>query len=201
MKSVWTQIVATILGGFLAAGAGWFVDWKRESRRLENIQSLAITALQDDLKYSIGLYDKLTEDYNKTSIIWFAIINTIQESRQFYQKNKEWLVIFDDKELREKIFQYYIQSDLFLKKLENMEKRKGEIEKRLFEKINQFKIEHPTWKEDAIRKTALASMNDEVKEHDNLVKKIIPDSVLEIRDYRSNASGLINSINNYKNKK
>ncbi|MBX9804735.1 MAG: hypothetical protein K2Y18_03150 [Alphaproteobacteria bacterium] len=196
MKSIWTQIIATILGGFLAAGAGWFVDWNRESRRNENIQNLALTALRDDLQNSIILYDKLIEDFDKTNTIWLATIFTLQESRQFYQKNKEWMVIFDDKDLRDKVFQYYVKSELLFRKLEFMQKKKQDIENILSDNLNRVKIEHPTWKEEDIKKAALIPIEDKRKEYINLTSKLIPELISEVKESRHIANSLISSLHN-----
>ena len=35
---------------------------------------------------------------------------SVRESRQTYQNNKDWVVLFEDADLRKRIFRYYLES-------------------------------------------------------------------------------------------
>ena len=95
-----------MVGGFLAASTGWFLDRRREKAKVKQLRKLLTTGIGDDLQHSIDLYDKIADEWEKTKTVWFATLNELRESRQTYLNNKDWVTIFEDAELRTKIFRY-----------------------------------------------------------------------------------------------
>ena len=104
------EIIAAIVGGFLAAATGWFLDRCREKGKISKARELITTGIRDDLNHSISLYEKINDDWDKTETVWFSTLNELRESRQTYQNNKDWVVLFKDENLRNDFFRYYLQT-------------------------------------------------------------------------------------------
>ena len=79
------EIIAAIIGGFLAAGAGWILQWRQESSRLKKLRELLALAIGDDLKSTIDLYNQLAEGWEQSRLIWFNLISEINDSRKSYE--------------------------------------------------------------------------------------------------------------------
>lgn len=183
------QIVAAIIGGFLAASTGWLLDWRREKAKLSNARKLLTTGICDDLQHANSLYEKIIEDWEKTKTVWFSTLNELRESRQTYQNNKDWVTIFEDAELRKKIFRYYLQSADAINNLEYQQRRKYEIENRLNEVVRNLKMQDSALSQEQAVKTALGYMEAESKEYDNLVQSI-PGLVNKLAQHKSTAESL-----------
>jgi hypothetical protein len=78
------EILAAILGGFLAAGTGWFLQTRLENTRLKRLRTLLLVGLRDDLNNAIELFNRLSDDWDKSKIVWFTSINEFAESREVY---------------------------------------------------------------------------------------------------------------------
>jgi hypothetical protein len=63
------QIIAALIGGFLAAGTGWFIQTRLEKSRTDKARDLLITGICDDLSHSLTLYEKIEEEWDKTKKI------------------------------------------------------------------------------------------------------------------------------------
>lgn len=110
MQLDWTTVISTFVGAFLAAGTGYLFERRREASRISQAHIILKTAILDDLRYAVTIYDKVAEEWDKTKTIWFATLNEVRESRFTYQNNKDWVHVFKDSELRRRIFRYYLQS-------------------------------------------------------------------------------------------
>ena len=88
------QLLAAVVGGFLAACTGWGLQYLQEKSRTHKTRSLLTIGICDDLNHSVSLYDKIEEEWDKTKIIWFSTLNEIKESRQIYKENKSCFVLF-----------------------------------------------------------------------------------------------------------
>ena len=122
------QIITALIGGFLAAGTGWFIQIQLEKSRVNRTQELLTTGICDDLDHSLGLYEKIEEEWEKTRIVWFSTLNELKESRQTYKENNQWVVLFESSGIRKRIFQYYLRSAELIDALEYRQKRKHELE-------------------------------------------------------------------------
>lgn len=189
MNLDWTTIVSTFVGAFLAAGTGYLFEQKRESTRMAQARKLLKTAIADDLKYVVSLYDKIGDEWDKTKTVWFATLNEIRESRFTYQNNKDWIHVFDDPELRRRIFRYYLQSAERMNNLEYQQRRKYEIEARFNDTIRDIKQKDPTLSHDAAVKATTSYMENENHEYDNL-QKSIPDSISKLSEFKREAQEL-----------
>lgn len=189
MNLDWTTIVSTFIGAFLASGTGYLFERRRENARMAQARKLLKTAIADDLKYVISLYDKVAEEWEKTKTVWFATINEIRESRFTYQNNKDWIHVFDDHELRRRIFRYYLQSAERVNNLEYQQRRKYEIEARVNDTVRDIKQKDPSLTHDEAVKVAMSYMENENREYDNLLKSI-PDSISKLSEFKREAQEL-----------
>lgn len=189
MNLDWTIIVSTFIGAFLASGTGYLFERRRENARMEQARKLLKTAIADDLKYAISLYDKVAEEWDKTKTVWFATLNEIRESRFTYQNNKDWIHVFDDPELRRRIFRYYLQSAERVNNLEYQQRRKYEVEARFNDTIRDIKQKDPRVLHDDAVKMAISYMENESREFDNL-QKSIPESIGKLSEFKREAQEL-----------
>ncbi len=190
------QIIAAVVGGFIAGGTGWFIDWKRENRKFQNLRKLLITGICDDLQHSLTLFDKVSEEYQKTRIIYFATLNEIRESRYVYQNNKDWITVFEDGDLRKQIFRYYLQSNDAINMLEFEQRRKYELENKNNELVTKIKSDNPTTSDEDAGKQALSYMVKEYNEYIDLNNVRIPQSVTKLREFKATAENVIAKLKN-----
>lgn len=189
MNLDWTIIVSTFIGAFLASGTGYLFERRRETARMAQAQKLLKTAISDDLKYAISLYDKVAEEWDKTKTVWFATLNEIRESRFTYQNNKDWIHVFDDPELRRRIFRYYLQSAERVNNLEYQQRRKYEVEARFNDTIRDIRQKDPRLVHDEAVKVAISYMENESREYENL-QKSIPESIGKLSEFKREAQEL-----------
>ncbi len=122
------EILAAIVGGFLAAGAGWFVQSRIEASRESRHKKLLLLGITDDLTNSLELYDQLTEDWERSRIVWFKLLTEIGDSRQIYVNHRSSIVLIKSESLRNRILQYYRKSGNHLLALQNAQQRKYDIQ-------------------------------------------------------------------------
>ncbi|GEM_PF-1322446 len=188
-----SQIIAATVGGLIAGGTGWFIDFRREARKFDKLQALLITGICDDLQHSLLLFDKVFDEYEKTKVIYFATLNELRESRYVYQNNKDWVTIFEDGDLRKQIFKYYLQSNDTISKLQFQQSRKYDLENKHNELVTKIKSEKPTISDADAIKQALSYMVKESNEYDTL-NESIKQSVTNLRDFRRTAEAIIEKL-------
>lgn len=189
----WTTIVSTFIGAFLASGTGYLFERRRENARIVQARKLLKTAIADDLKYVVSLYDKISDEWEKTKTVWFATLNEILESRYTYQNNKDWIHVFDDPELRRRIFRYYLQSAERVNNLEYQQRRKYEIEARFNDAIRDIKQKNPSLSHDDAVKEAIGYMENESREYESL-QKSIPNSISKLLEFKREAQEITKSL-------
>jgi hypothetical protein len=138
------DILSAIVGGFLAAGTGWFLQTRLEASRQKKIKELLLIGMSDDLRNSLELYVRLEEDWEKSRVIWFTTINELTESRHIYTNNKDWITLIKNEELRKNILKYYRKSANHLIQLQNTQQRKYDIQNRFNAQVQELRIKNPT---------------------------------------------------------
>lgn len=186
MSLDWTVVISTFVGAFLAAGTGYLFERRRESTRVAQARKLLKIAISDDLKHAETLYDKVADEWEKTKTVWFSTLNEIRESRFTYQNNKDWIHVFEDPDLRRRIFRYYLQSAERVNNLEYQQRRKYEIDSRLNDTIRDIKQKDFSLKHEDVVRVALGYMENESREYENLLK-LIPESIGKLSDFKREA--------------
>ncbi len=187
------QMIAVIVGGFLAAGSGWFLNWRQEQERVLRIRKLLTTGICDDLRHASALYEKIIEDWGKTGTVWFATLTEFRESRYIYQNNKDWVILFTDIHLRKAIFRYYLQSAESINNLEYQQHRKYEIGKQLNEMARELMTLDRTLIQEQALKIALERMGNESREYSGLDQSI-PILINKLKEHKATAENLLGKL-------
>lgn len=193
----WTTVISTFIGAFLAASTGYFFELRRENARMKQAHHLLKVVIIDDLRYAVTLYDKAIDEWDKTKTVWFSTLNEIRESRFAYQNNKDWIHVFEDSELRRRIFRYYLQSSERVTSLENQQRRKYEIEGRLNDVVRDIKQKDSSLSHENAVKVAVSYMQSESGEYDNL-QKFISESIGKLSEFKREAQEIAKILENSK---
>ena len=184
------EIIAAVIGGFLAAGAGWFIQYRLEASRVARLRKLILIGVSDDLKSSFNLYDRVLDEWDKSGTVWFTTINELRESRQIYLKNREVLILLDSEVLRQKIFKYYHRSADYFNLLENQQRRKYDIQNKLNDVLRDLQLRDQNLARDVALKHAISLMQSE--DHELAwVNVQLPQNVQRIRDFKVEAKELL----------
>lgn len=187
------EIFAAVVGGFLAAGTGWFLQSRLEASRQKRLAQLFILGVRDDLKSSIDLYDRLMDEWEKSQTVWFTTINELRESRQTYQKNRDWLILLKNESIRQRLFRYYHRSADHLTLVENQQRRKYEIQSKLTELVRDIQLRDSTLSREAAVAQAVGLMHAEDQELVG-INTSLPQGVQKLRDFRGEAKELLASL-------
>lgn len=187
------EIIAAVIGGFLAAGTGWFLQSRQEASRLAKTRTLLLVALRDDLKSSIDLYERVEDEWHKSGIVWFTTLNEIRESRQAFVKNREMLVLLEQEELRQRIFRYYHRSSDHLGLLENQQRRKYDIQSKLNEVMRDLQLRDQTLSREQALQQAIGLMHSEDQELAG-INTMLPQSVQKVRDFKIEAKEILGGL-------
>ena len=191
------QIVAALIGGLLAAGTGWFLQTRLEISRTNKFRELLTTGICDDLNHSLGLYEKIEEEWEKTKIVWFSTLNELKESRLTYKENKNWIVLFENTDTRKTIFKYYLRSSELIDMLEYQQKRKYDLGTKFNGLLSDIKLKNPEMEHQEATDLAISYMASEDQEYRRL-EISIPENVTKLRKFRTEAKELIGTLNNEK---
>jgi hypothetical protein len=187
------EIIAAVIGGFLAAGTGWFLQSRLEASRQKRLAQLFILGVRDDLKSSVDLYDRLMDEWQKSQTVWFTTINELRESRQTYQKNRDWLILLKNESVRQRLFRYYHRSADHLTLVENQQRRKYEIQSKLTELVRDVQWRDRTLSREAAVAQAVALMHAEDQELVG-INASLPQGVQKLRDFKGEAKELLSAL-------
>lgn len=187
------DILAAVIGGFLAAGTGWLLQTRQELSRMKRLKRLMITGVRDDLKSSDELYARVLDEWDKTQIVWFTTLNELRESRQTYLKNRDWLILFEDEGLRQRVFRYYHRSTDYLNLLENQQRRKYDIQTKLNEIVRDLQLRNEGLTRDQAVNQAVSLMLPEDQELAG-INAMLPQNIQRTRDFRSEAKEILSTL-------
>lgn len=117
-------------------------------------------------------------------------MNELRESRHAYDKSKEAVIIFDDDNLRRKIFRYYLKTTERINLLEYQQRRKQEIEKKFNELRRDIQIREPKLSPQEVEKVAITLMANENAEYESL-RASIQSIVDKLGQFKSEAEALL----------
>lgn len=192
------EIIAAVIGGFLAACAGWFLQWRLEASRLERLKQLLVIGITDDLKLSVDLYNRLIDEWDKSQTVWFTTLNELRESRQTYLNNRDWLVLINDEPMRQKVFRYYHRSADHINLLENQQNRKYNIQAKLNEISRDILLRNSKLTLEKAQQQAIRAMHAEDQELVGL-NSLIPQNIQKVRDFKQEANELFAKFVTHKN--
>lgn len=184
------EIVAAVIGGFLAAGTGWFLQYRLEAARMNRSKQLMVIGVSDDLKTAVELYDRLIDEWEKTQIVWFTTLNELRESRQIYLQHRDWLVLLKNEALRQRLFRYYHRSADQLNLVENQQRRKYDIQNKLTEIVRDLQLRDASLNREKAIQQAVDLMHAEDQELVG-INNMLPQSVQRMRDFKAEAKELV----------
>lgn len=187
------EIIAAVVGGFLAAGTGWLLQNRQEASRIDRARKLMLIGLRDDLKSAVELYDRVLDEWEKSNIVWFTTLNELRESRQIYLKNRELLVLLDREDLRQKIFRYYHRSADHLNLLENQQHRKYDIQAKLNDVVRDLQLRNSELPREQAFQQGIVLMHAEDQELAG-INRLLPQNVQRVRDFKAEAKELLAEI-------
>lgn len=187
------ELAAAALGGFLAAGTGWLLDRQREATKLDRTRRMLTRAILDDLTYSLQIYDKVSEEWQKTKIVWFSTLNELKQSRQPYMNSKDWIVVLDDENMRREIFRYYLKSTDKITILENAQNRIYVLQRTYNDIKRQIILTESSITPDAASDKAIQAMSNEDQEYKGLCAEM-PSHVARLVELKATAQTLINRL-------
>lgn len=192
-----TEIIAAIIGGFLAASTGWYLQYQSEKTRLLRARHLLTTAIRDDLQHTLTIFDRLEDEWDKTKTVWFASLNELRESRQTYQNNKDWVTVFEDGELRKRVFKYYSKTSDIISNLEYQQRRKYELMDKFNNLVRDIKYRTPSLSDQDARNSAISFMQEEDTEFRRL-EDSLPEMLKKIVGPKQEAKELSVILGSYK---
>jgi len=188
-----SELVAAVIGGFLAAGTGWFLQTRLEASRSKRLKQMMVVGITDDLKSSSELFDRVLDEWDKTQIVWFTTLNELRESRQTYLKNRDWLVLFNDEALRQRVFKYYHRSADHFSLLENQQRRKYEIQNKLNELVRDIQLRDSTLTREVALQQGIALMQPEGRELAG-IDEMLSRNIQRTRDFKVDAKELLEAF-------
>ena len=192
------QIVAALVGGFLAAGTGWFLQVCLEASRLKRLKQLLLLGIIDDLKSAAELYGRVIDEWEKSHIVWFTTLNELRESRQTYLRNRDWMVLIKDEALRQKLFKYYHRSADHINLLENQQRRKYDIQTKLNDLMRDLQLRDSELSREQALEQGVRLMQPEDQELAG-INNLLPQNIQKMRDFKVEAKELLDALGKDKN--
>ena len=187
------QIILTVLGGMIAASAGLYVDKIRQRDILKKQRELFKISICDDLSYSIELYDKIFDEWEKTKTVWFTTLNELKGSRQVYLNMRDWIIIITKPETRKQIFRYYQKSTELINLIEYQQQRKGIIDARYTDYLRKVNDEFPEIGQQEADNRARQLLGDEANEFDQ-ASNFLDHNINKLKEYRDKAKELLHEL-------
>jgi hypothetical protein len=156
-----SAVIGAVVGGFLAAGAGLLVEYRKNVSREKKLRALFKTAIIDDLKNSLNLYEKIQEEWSKSNLIWFVTLDEIRKSRRIYEKFYEHILLFKSEDLRQKVFKYYQKSETLIASLGELQKEKYRVDNERKNLLTRIRAQTPSISDEAINGQVKEAMKDD----------------------------------------
>lgn len=187
------DIIAAIVGGFLAAGTGWLLQNRQEASRICKLKKLWITAITEDLESSVDLYEQISNGWLQSKIIWFNLLNELDDSRSAFYRNRDYVVLLDDIDLRGKILKYYRKSSTLINQLRNTQQREYDLHNKLKVSEQELLFKNPGMSLDqAIGIVITANLHDD--EELGHIKKTLPELVNSLEGLRADARDILEKL-------
>lgn len=197
MTDQWVTILAAIVGGFLAGATGWFVSWRNDCRALKQKAGLFTRAIKDDLNKSKLLYKKIIEVLEKHNTVWLDTLGEIEASRDIYNKNKEWILVYSET-LRNSISDYYYKSAIGIYYLRYLQNRKTEIEVMAGKLYFDLKVKDPSIS-DVQLKSQVDSIVKQYSTEYSWINETMPEKVSYFKELVQDIESILQELNVVKN--
>ncbi len=160
---------------------------------MARLEVLLVTGVKDDLVNSLDLYDRIAEDWEKGQIIWFNVINELEDSRQTYMNNRDSILLISDDRLRGDVIKYYRKSGMHLIQLRNTQQRKYDIQGRYDLAKQDLRLKNPDLTDDDAHTIVVQAMGPEDKEL-TYIREQIPTLVAGLERFKGDARSLLDRL-------
>ena len=109
-----------VLGSVLALGTSFALEWWRTSRADRRKVLLLKRFLQQEIPIIINMVNDILSTVEEHRLLPKAAAQTINRSRQGFDRNRECVTLIEDKELRQEIFDYFSMTDVLCYVLEEV---------------------------------------------------------------------------------
>ena len=178
--------------GFLAAGAGWFLQSRQEASRIKKLKDLVTQSILEDMENSILTYSEISQRWRDTNIIWFDLLNGLDDSRGAYYRNRDSITLLD-KKIREKITNYYRKSTSTLSQLRYQQDRKYYLLNKAKTAQQELMFKNPKMNIDKSIKIVVDSSMHDSDELD-YINKSLPELVNSLEGLRNDARAVLGEL-------
>lgn len=143
-------IIPTIVGGFLAASAVYLNNLLELNKK----KKYFLLAIKDDLENCVILYQRVMDEWSKSSTVWFVTLDEVMASRKPIQQHHDFLLTFP-KNIRRRVNDYYLRSENIVSGLKVQQLRKYDLDKQYWELFAKEKTLKLSLTDEQIRKNIL----------------------------------------------
>jgi hypothetical protein len=139
------------------------------------------------------LFNRLSDDWDKSKVVWFTTINEFAESREVYIKNKDWISLLHNDDLRVKILRYYRRSANHILQLQNSQQRKYDIQRKYNELVLDLRRQDPATPIEDISAMAIRLLDAEDHEL-GFLNEQLPKLIQQLDRFKSDAQEILKEI-------
>ena len=103
------QVGLVVLGAVLALMTSIVVEFIKIQLSALRTKKLFKSLLKIDIPSILSSIDRLVEDYGKLGYIPILAINQIDASRQGYDRNRDWIILFGEENFQRDLISFYQQ--------------------------------------------------------------------------------------------
>ena len=198
-----SEVIAAIIGGVIgivgiivgAVITGFIAHWLskgQEKRSWNSRRKLFASAILVDMEQSIALYEKIINDWKKTSTVWYEDTAELKEYRIIYEKYMEHILQFSP-EIMERIIKYYAKTKYLILNLESSQRRKYELFKVYQTILKSLKQSQPGISDENANKLASELAKDEDMEF-AAINKGIENNITKLVEFKNEASSILDKL-------
>ena len=101
------EVWLVVLGAVLALMTSIAVEFVRGSITQRRTKSLLSTLLVDEVESIVDILGRLKSEANASGYFSFMLIGQIPAARSGFDRNRDWIILYNDEKLRRQIFKFY----------------------------------------------------------------------------------------------
>jgi len=186
------ELVSLVLGGFLAAGSGVFLQWRQRRGDRENNRKLFLQLIRDDLSTCKNIFDQIQKRWQESKWVMYRDIQQAQMSQSFYYNNNSAILHLEGADNRKAIVKYYSETTLFLNEL-SIAQRAIEDANNAIDNETRFLMRERNLDQESAYSLA-HNINSRVVSLKNFAVEQIPNMIENLRDQRNDLENIIKEM-------
>jgi hypothetical protein len=158
-------ISTLIIGEFIAAGAGWYLDSRSSNKRINTAREYLLSGINDDLKNSVALYTTIQQEWAQGERVERASLDKLKRCALTYRHNQELVPLIYQHQRGEQIFNYFNEVSDIVSAMEHDQGCINAIEEAFDDKLHSLKLENPEISADAAVTAVTALLSREQKQY------------------------------------